>query len=146
MATSVVAAPATVAPRSPWWYGIVITLGMLTVALLSKWSSVQRYPPRVAKGMKQLMQEAARWSAVAEQDSNPLLRVMHATYAMAYVNAARSLAEDKDLERVSGGGVRVEELHAHVQAAQQASIQKIGSVCPEVVPEGAQVLYTGWLG
>jgi hypothetical protein len=65
---------------------------------------------------------------------------------MAYVNAARSLAEDKDLERVSGGGVRVEELHAHVQAAQQASIQKIGSVCPEVVPEGAQVLYTGWLG
>ena len=141
---SVVKATTEAAPRSPWWYGAIITLGVLTVALLSKWSSVQRYPPRVAKGMKQLLQEAARWSAVSEQDSNALLRVMHATYAMAYVNAARSLAEDSDLQRVTG--VRVEELHAHVQTAQQESIQKIGSVCPEVVPEGAQVLYTGWLG
>ena len=94
--------------------------------------------------MKQLVQEAARWSAVSEQDSNPLLRVMHATYAMAYVNAARCLADDGDLRRVTG--VHVEELHATVQTAQQGSIQKIGSVCPEVVPEGAQVLYTGWLG
>ena len=142
--TPAVGAVACTTPRSSWWYGAVITMGMLTVALLSKWSSVQRYPPRVAKGLKQLVQEAARWSTVSEQDSNALLRVMHATYAMAYVNAARSLAEDNDLQRVTG--VHVEELHAHVQTAQQASIQKIGSVCPEVVPEGVQVLYTGWLG
>lgn len=131
---------------SPAWYGVLVVLGVLVVALLSKWSggSATRFPPKFTRDVKSLVTEAARWSAVAEQDTNAMLRVLHATYAVAYLNAARTFADDKDLERISG--VRVPELQAQMQTQQQDAIQKVGVKCPSVVPEGAQALYTGWLG
>ena len=135
------------------WYGVLVLIGVLTVALLSKWSarggaaagaSGARFAPKFARDVKALLTVAARWSAAAAQDSSPMLKVLDATYAVAYVNAARSLADDKELERVSG--VRVPELQSQVQAAQTAAIQAVAKLCPSVVPDGAQVLYTGWLG
>ena len=134
------------------WYGVLVLIGVLTVALLSKWSARggakgaagARFAPKFARDVKALLTGAARWSAAAAQDSSPMLKVLDATYAVAYVNAARSLADDKELERVSG--VRVPELQSQVQAAQTAAIQSVAKLCPSVVPDGAQVLYTGWLG
>ena len=127
-------------------YGVLVLLGVLVIALLSKWSvgGGSRFSPKLARDVKSLVTEAARWSAVSENDGNAMLRVLHATYAVAYVNAARTFADDKNLERMSG--VRIQELQTQVQAQQQAAIQKVGTACPGIVPEGAHVLYTGWLG
>jgi hypothetical protein len=131
--------------KSPVWYGVIVTLGVLVVALLSKWSGsgTPRYAPKFARDVKALVKESARWSAVAEQDTNLMLRVLHSTYALAYLNAARTLQPDKDLERLSS--VKVDEMHAQQQAAQQAALQKVAAAHPTIMPEGANVLYTGWL-
>lgn len=131
-------------------YGLLVLLGVLVIALLSRWSGTPGSGSGATGGrggaakLRTLVKEAARWSAVAEQDTNGMLRVLHTTYAVAYLNASRNFADDKELEKLSG--VRVGELQAQVQAQQQAAIQKVGAACPGVVPQGAQALYTGWLG
>ena len=133
--------------KVPLVAGVSVVAAMLGIALLSKWSGTatqgKSFSPKVAKELVTLVKTAARWSAVSDQDSNPMLKLLHATYASAYINAARSLASDADLERVSK--VRIDELFSQVGSQQQAAIQKVGTLAPSLMPEGANVLYTGWI-
>lgn len=96
-----------------------------------------------ALSTKALIREAAQWSTIAQQDSNPLLALMHATYGMAYLNVARRLHTDSDIEAASN--VRVEEFSATLQSNQQAAVQKLLTLCPMSTPAGIASLQTGWL-
>jgi hypothetical protein len=53
------------------------------------------------------------------------------------------LAQDEELERAAK--VKVDELHSQVTTQQQAVIQKLGAKYPGMLPNGANVLYTGWI-
>lgn len=90
-----------------------------------------------------LIKEAAQWSTIAQQDSNPLLALMHATYGTAYLNVARRLHTDSEIEAASN--LRVEEFSATLLANQQAAVQKLLTLCPMSTPAGLAALQTGWL-
>jgi hypothetical protein len=124
-----------------------LVMGVLTcLALLSRASERRggtALTPKASRDVSRILKEAARWSAVSDQDSNALLQLVHATYAVAYVNAARALAQDEELERAAK--LKVDELHAQVTGQQQAVIQKLGAKYSGLLPEGANVLYTGWI-
>jgi hypothetical protein len=139
--------PSSTFDKVPAVTGVSVVAAVLAIALLSKWSGTatqgKTFAPKVSKELVTLVKTAARWSAVSEQDSNHMLKLLHATYASAYINAARALASDADLERVSK--VRIDELYSQVSAQQQAAIQKVGALAPSLMPEGANVLYTGWI-
>jgi tRNA G26 N,N-dimethylase Trm1 len=90
-----------------------------------------------------LIKEAAQWSTIAQQDANPLLAVMHATYGTAYLNVARRLNTDADIEQATN--VRVEEFSSTLQANQQAAVQKLLTLCPMSTPAGLAALQTGWM-
>ena len=134
------------AENSPLLAATVALAAVVGLAMLSK-ASVRRggktLTPKVSQDLSKIIKEAARWSAVSDQDANDLLKLVHATYAVAYVNAARALAQDEELERAAK--VKVDELHAQVTAQQQAAIQKLGAKYPGMLPDGANVLYTGWI-
>ena len=121
--------------------GVVVGLAMLSRASASRGGKT--LTPKVSRDLSKVVKEAARWSAVSDQDANDLLKLVHATYAVAYVNAARSLAQDEELERAAN--VKVDELHSQVTAQQQGVIQKLGAKYPGMLPDGANVLYTGWI-
>lgn len=96
-----------------------------------------------ALSTRALIKEAAQWSTIAQQDSNPLLALMHATYGMAYLNVARRLHTDRDIEAASN--LRVEEFSATLQSNQQTAVQKLLTLCPMSTPAGIASLQTGWL-
>jgi len=121
--------------------GVIVGLAMLSKASVSRGGKT--LTPKVSRDLSKVVKEAARWSAVSDQDANDLLKLVHATYAVAYVNAARSLAQDEELERAAN--VKVDELHSQVTAQQQGVIQKLGAKYPGMLPDGANVLYTGWI-
>lgn len=127
-------------------YALIVIVVFVFIAALSKWTGPSADAPSDAKfsgKMKRLVKEAARWSTVSEQDSNPMMRMLHSTYAVAYVNVARMMADDKDIEKMAH--VRIDELTSQVRKRQQQAVQAIGTHCPSVVPEGQYALYTGWL-
>jgi len=52
----------------------------------------------------------------AEQDENPLIRVLHANYGMAYITALRQVASDHEVLEATGHDPRaVEEYIAGIQ-------------------------------
>ena len=92
---------------------------------------------------KALIQEAAQWSTVAQQDNNPLLALVHATYATAYLNVARRMSSDADIEGLAS--IHVAEFSKALNSSQQASMRALLAQCPVVAPAGIAALQTGWM-
>ena len=132
-----------------WWcyarYGLLVILVVLLIAVLSRWSAKPsgKYSPQVAQSVRKMVKEAARWSTVSEQDSNAMLKLLHATYAVAYLNVARTMAGDKDIEALAK--VRIDELMNKLKARHQKAIRHFSTLCPNAAPESQYVLHTGWI-
>ena len=90
-----------------------------------------------------LIREAAQWSTISQQDSNPMLAVIHATFGQAYLNVARRLHTDSEIE--DAGNLKVEEFAATLQVNQQQAVQKLLTLCPMSSPAGIAALRTGWI-
>jgi hypothetical protein len=96
-----------------------------------------------SRAIKDLIKSAAQWNSRASQDSNPLIALMNSNYAMAYLNVARSIGSDADIERYTNAAV--DELLKDLEGTQSMSIQKITTSCPKVTPHGLAAVHTGWL-
>ena len=135
-------------PNSGWQWGkaaLLILLALALLALLSKWSGDgHRYPRSIVNKVKSLVQESIRWSATSSQDANRLLSLMHATYAIAYMNVARHLVPDQDIVRMVG--VQPQELMHDLQEKQNAAVQLICTECPQLQPASGRFTgHTGWM-
>lgn len=51
---------------------------------------------------RELLRQAIHWQDVSLQDTDGILRMQHATRALALLDASRIVASDGDLERCSG--------------------------------------------
>lgn len=96
-----------------------------------------------ARAIRDLVKSAAQWNARAVQDSNPVIALMNANYAMAYFNTARSVGSDVDIEKHTG--VAVDELLRDIESTQSRAVQRITAACPSVTPQGLAAVHTGWL-
>jgi hypothetical protein len=65
---------------------------------------------------------------------------MNANYAMAYLNVARSIGSDADIEMHSG--IKIDALIKSVEDTQTAALERITSKCPVLSPPGSAL--TGW--
>jgi hypothetical protein len=92
---------------------------------------------------KSLIKEAAQWSTVAQQDSNPLLALVHSTYGTAYLNIARHLGSDDDIARSSN--LNLGEFRNTLSLNQQAAMRALLAQCPMMAPAGIAALQTGWV-
>ena len=96
-----------------------------------------------ARALKDLIKSSAQWKTRALQDTNPLIGLMNSNYAMAYLNVARSIGSDADIEKNTGASI--DELLKDVETTQSNAIQKLSSNCPTVTPNGLAAAHTGWL-
>ena len=96
-----------------------------------------------ARALKDLTKSAAQWNTRSMQDANPLIALMNSNYAMAYLNVARSIGSDSDIERHTH--VAVDELLKDIESAQSSAIQRITMACPSVTPQGLAAVHTGWM-
>lgn len=95
------------------------------------------------RSIKDLVKSASQWTTRSAQDSNPLIALMNANYAMAYLNVARSVGSDSEIERYTGAAV--DELLRDVEATQSNAIQRVSVTCPAVAPAGLAAAHSGWM-
>jgi len=96
-----------------------------------------------ARALKDLVKSSAQWKTRALQDTNPLIGLMNANYAMAYLNVARSIGSDADIEKNTGAAI--DELLKDIEGTQSNAIQRLSMSCPSVTPNGLAAVHTGWL-
>jgi hypothetical protein len=121
-----------------------ILVGLLIVVVL--WMFSQNKNRRNAldtRALKDLVKSSAQWNARAQQDTNPLIGLMNSNYAMAYLNVARSLGSDTDIEKHTSAAV--DELLKEVEGTQSRAMQKLTMACPAMTPQGLAAVHTGWL-
>lgn len=117
--------------------GIVLLLLVLFVTTQSR-EHAQRVPR-----LRSIMTNAAQWSAVAAQDSSPLVRLLHVVYAMGNLNAARTIATDPDIQTAIG--YELEPFAVSLQEQQAAAIRALGALCPSLrVAPGLASMMAGW--
>ena len=90
---------------------------------------------------KAMLAQTVKWLSHSLQDKNASTSLQHATYAMAYLNAARHVASDTVLERLSG--LDIHKLNRSIDIQQQAKAKDLNKQCPKLrtkMPHG-----NGWL-
>lgn len=85
------------------------------------------------KGVKQLMRQSARYATAAQQDAAPLMAVLHANYAAAYMYAMLELAPDNEIHNMTG--VDVTTFKEHVLNVQDMVTKKTVEKCPDFAGE-----------
>lgn len=124
-----------------FYAGIIIIL-IVTISLLSKWSENKCYSKPFLKKVKSLIEQATRWNAMAQQDSNPILQLIHCSYALSYTQMTRNIVSDQDIENITG--IDINELIYYLEECQSYAIKNMGQQCPKIKIDGVYSLGSGW--
>ena len=125
--------------------GLMVTSIVICIILLSLWTDTNRtrYNRRVISGLREMMRDASRFSAMAKQDNNPLLSLLHTTQAMSYVRAGKNLVGSADLTKLSG--MDIEEMGITLDGQEQHALSEVVHAAPSLMPDGNYMVSTGWL-
>jgi hypothetical protein len=77
--------------------------------------------------VRDLVKSAHMYSATAVQDTNPVFALMHANYARAYLNVARTIASDAQVE--AAAGQTLEKFVASIDETENQMVTRMNSVC-----------------
>lgn len=80
-----------------------------------------------------LIRQVYRWYLGAAQDTNPLVKMLHANYAMGYLMALRSLARDIEIKHKTG--LDMHHLEDAISNQQDLALKMISSKCPKLIPK-----------
>lgn len=80
-----------------------------------------------------LIRQTARWATAAEQDVNPYIANLHATYAMGYLMALREIYSDDFIIKTSK--IDIYKLDSQITKTMDNAVQKLIKVCPEGQPK-----------
>lgn len=132
--------------QKAWIITTLVVLGILVLALLAKVSSgtSRKLPKQTLSSAEKLLKASSKWAFTAEQDKNPLMALMHISYALAYSNALREILTDLEIQQATGVDIR--EHVDSMETRQRHIVTKLGDKCPKVRPEGGFAVTSGWLG
>lgn len=83
--------------------------------------------------IKQLLRQSARYATAAQQDAAPLMAVLHANYAAAYMYAMLDIATDSQIHNMTG--VDMKKFREHITNVQDMVTKKTVDKCPEFAGE-----------
>ncbi len=108
---------------------IAIVVLLAIVSVLSRWAAndKRRHTTHSAHALRQLVDQAIKWWQRSRQDTDPVLRTMHANYAVAYASAARELGSEDEIRQL---GLHYEPLTRKILDAQGDSIKHLALLCP----------------
>ena len=82
--------------------------------------------------IRTLMRHAARWAIAAAQDREPVIRVLHANYAVGYMLALREVASDVEVFELTG--YNPYDLFVQLLEVQDEAMQIAMERCPNLIP------------
>jgi hypothetical protein len=80
-----------------------------------------------------LIRQTARWATAAEQDINPYIANLHATYSLGYLMALREIYDDDTINTL--GNINIRRLEEEITKTMDGAIGKLIQVCPEGQPK-----------
>jgi hypothetical protein len=93
------------------------------------------------RAIKYLIKSAAQWNLRSSQDANSVVGLMNSNYAMAYLNVARSLGSDNDIEKTTG--IKLDAFLVEIEDAQSNALKRLTNSCPSLL-HGLPLEHTGW--
>lgn len=85
-----------------------------------------------------LYRQAARYAVASLQDDSPVIKVLHANYAMGYFLALRDLASTDTIERVTGEDFA--QFEHRITTIQDQATQALVTASPSLVPSDEPLL------
>lgn len=82
--------------------------------------------------INKLIRQTSRWAIAAEQDTNPYVANLHATYALGYLMALREIYDDETIKNLTHIDIR--KLDREVTRIMDDAVQKLLTVCPDAQP------------
>lgn len=114
---------------------IVVILLFLGLSWLSKKGQEDvDYNQNFINKVKWLMDTSAQYTAMAKQDQNPTIQLIHITQALTMAQMAQKLVSAKDIEKI--GGYDIAATLDYLEKYQNVIIQNIGQHCPNIKVEG----------
>ena len=108
---------------------LIVTICLLILTVLSKLLNDSPHTLNTQAGVN-LLNYALKWKKIASQDSQPFIKLQHLMFASAYINAARQISKDSELERVTGADlIKFKKL---VEQQTQITIDSLNSKCPKL--------------
>ena len=85
------------------------------------------------RGMKssieKLIRQSARYATAAQQDKSPVIAVLHANYAAAYLYALKDIASNSQIHNATG--IDVKKFTQNVTNVKDMVTKKTTETCPE---------------
>lgn len=133
-------------PQKAWIVTGCVILAILTLAILARITqSVNRtVSKQTIQSAEILLRGSSKWALTASQDKQPMLSLIHVSYALAYANALRELLNDREIQVATGIDMR-DQVEA-METLQRKIIVKLGDQCPKIRPDGGFAIASGWLG
>ena len=113
---------------------IIILCGIILILLFTKNNKNSQLNNKNTI-IKTLIRQAARWSLAAEQDSSPMVAVLHANYGAGYLWALRDIATDDEIKAATG--IDILQFRDKVTKVQDDATKKMVKVCPNYAPSNS---------
>ena len=85
------------------------------------------------KAIEKLVRQSARYAVAAQQDESPVIAILHANYAAAYLYALKDIASESQIHNATG--IDVKKFKEHVTNVQDMVTRKTSEKCPDFVGE-----------
>jgi hypothetical protein len=112
----------------------IILIFLLIVCIIKSsesYNSHYLYDTKI--NINKLIRQTARWATAAEQDTNPYIANLHATYSLGYLMALREIYNDDIINKL--GNINVKRLEEEVTKIMDGAISQLIQVCPEGQPK-----------
>ena len=90
------------------------------------------------KQIRILYRQTARYAVASLQDESPVIKTLHANYAMGYLMALKDLATTEQFSRATGDNLL--SFERKIAAIQDASTVNLVGDCPDLIPDVDPVL------
>jgi hypothetical protein len=97
------------------------------LGILVLWAMSKPGGASADRQVRDLVKSAHMYSATAMQDTNPIFALMHANYARAYLNVARTIGSDAQVELAAGQSL--ERFMGAIDDAENQMVARMNSVC-----------------
>ena len=89
--------------------------------------------PTLSKQIKILYRQTARYAIASSQDESPVIKTLHANYAMGYLLALKDLATNEEFAKATGDDLL--SFERKIAGFQDASTVNLVGDCPHLIPE-----------
>ncbi len=100
----------------------------LIAAIFALFLMMQNKTRGMNKSIEKLIRQSARYATAAQQDKSPVIAVLHANYAAAYLYAVKDIANESQIHNATG--IDVKKFKEHVTNVQDMVTKKTSEECP----------------